>query len=141
MTKTSTLICVMTMTAAGIMPASEDEIRAAEKAWATAVVRQDFAALDKIYNADLIYAHSTGAVESKKEYMERLRGGAQKYEKVEHQKITIRMHGDAAVAHCHMHMTGMSNGKPFDDRLILLHVWVKQAGRWQLAGHQTTKLP
>jgi hypothetical protein len=51
------------------------------------------------------------------------------------------LHGDAAVAHSIVNMKGVSNGKPFDDHLMMLHVWVKQAGAWQLAAHQTTKLP
>ncbi|MBK5291831.1 MAG: nuclear transport factor 2 family protein [Acidobacteriia bacterium] len=141
MMRRSALVCLLTLASAGLMPATDAEIQAAEKAWAGAVVRQDFAALEKIYSPKLIYAHSTGNVESKKEYMDRLRGGAQKYAVVDHQKMTIRLHGDTAVAHCHMRMTGVSNGKPFDDRLMLLHVWVKREGRWQLAAHQTTKLP
>ena len=141
MMRSSALVCLLTLAAAGLIRASEEEVRAAEKAWAGAVMRQDFGALEKIYSPQLIYAHSTGNVESKKEYMDRLRGGAQKYEVVDHQKMTIRMYGGAAVAHCHMRMTGVSNGRPFDDRLMMLHVWVKQEGRWQLAAHQTTKLP
>jgi hypothetical protein len=37
-------------------------------------------------------------------------------------------------------MRGMSNGAPFNDRLMMMHVWVKAGGHWQLTAHQTTKL-
>jgi ketosteroid isomerase-like protein len=121
--------------------ASEAEIRAAEKGWAAAVVARDYSALDRIYSDQLIYAHSTGAVEDKNAYMTRLRTGAQRYDTVEHQKINIKLFGDTAVAHCHMRMTGDSNGRPFDDKIMMLHLWVKRDGRWLLAAHQTTKLP
>jgi ketosteroid isomerase-like protein len=119
---------------------SEDEIRATEKAWAAAVVAQDFAKLDQFLSADLIYAHSTGAVESKAEYLKRLHTGAQKYEGIEYEKTSVHVYGDTAVAHSHLTMRGMSNGAPFNDRLMMMHVWVKAAGRWQLVAHQTTKL-
>ncbi len=57
------------------MAAPDDEIRAAEKSWRQALVARDVGALEKLYTADLIYAHSTGKVESKKEYLDRLASG------------------------------------------------------------------
>jgi len=134
-------IVLLAVLAAFPAAASEDEIRAAEKSWSAAVVARDFAALEAIYSDQLIYAHSTGAVEDKSAYMTRLRTGAQRYDTVEHQKINIKLFGDSAVAHCHMRMMGTSNGRPFDDKIMMLHLWVKRGGRWLLAAHQTTKLP
>jgi len=119
----------------------EDEIRAAEKEWAAAVVAQDFARLDRFLGANLIYAHSTGAVESKEAYLKRLHTGAQKYDAIEFEKTAVHVYGDTAVAHSHLTMRGMSNGAPFNERLMMMHLWVKADGRWQLAAHQTTKLP
>jgi ketosteroid isomerase-like protein len=120
---------------------AEDEIRATEKEWSAAVVAQDFAKLDRFLNANLIYAHSTGAVESKEAYLKRLHSGAQKYDAIEYEKTVVHVYGDTAVAHSHLTMRGMSNGAPFNDRLMMMHVWVKTDGHWQLAAHQTTKLP
>lgn len=125
---------------AGAAPA-EQEIREAEKAWASAVMGGDWDALEKILDEQLIYAHSTGSIESKAEYLGRLRRGAQRYDLIEHQKIAVKVHGDAAVAHCHVRMQGLSDRRPFDDRLMMLHLWVKRSGQWRLAAHQTTKLP
>ena len=47
----------------------KDEILEAEKRWAKAVIALDFAALEKIYHDGLIYAHSSGVIETKGEYM------------------------------------------------------------------------
>ena len=38
-------------------------------------------------------------------------------------------------------MTGRNDAGPFDDHLMIIHLWVKQGGTWQLAAHQTTKIP
>ncbi len=93
-----------------------------------------------ILAGQLIYAHSTGVIETKSEYAGRLRAGRQKYEAIEHEKLEVRMYGGAAVAHAHVRMRGRSDARPFNDRLMMLHLWVRQDGRWQLAAHQTTKL-
>ena len=130
--------------AAAIVPlvaaGPEDEIVVAEKNWAKAVTTRDFAALDKILNDELIYAHSTGDIQSKSDYLGKLRDGTQKYDVIKHYKTTVNVHGTAAAAHSIVRMTGASTGVPFDNKLMMMHLWVKQGGRWQLAAHQTTKL-
>ncbi len=133
-------IMLSLLAASLVMLGQEDEIRKAEKAWAAAVVAGDQAALDRILAGQLIYAHSTGVIETKSEYAGRLRAGRQKYEAIEHEKLEVRMYGGAAVAHAHVRMRGRSDARPFNDRLMMLHLWVRQDGRWQLAAHQTTKL-
>jgi len=120
---------------------SEDEIRKAEKGWAAAVTTADYATLEQVLGDQLIYAHSTGVVESKSEYLSRLRKGAQKYDAIEHHGMTVKTYGDAAVVHAKVRMAGKSDGRPFNDRLMMLHLWIKQGGKWQLAAHQTTALP
>jgi ketosteroid isomerase-like protein len=119
---------------------TEDEIRQAEKDWAGKVTSRDYAALDQLLAGQLIYAHSTGVIENKSEYMARLRSGVQKYDKIEQQSLTVRIYGNSAVAHSKVRMTGTSDTRAFDDKLMMMHVWVKQAGKWQLVAHQTTKL-
>ncbi len=127
-----------------LMPAlaagPEDEIRAAEKNWAAAVTSANFAALEKILGDQLIYAHSTGAIESKADYIGRLRSGKQKYDVIDQQSVTVRVYGNAAVAHLKLRMSGISNERPFNDQLMAMHFWVKQGGSWRLVAHQTTKL-
>ena len=115
--------------------------RDAEKGWANAVMARDFQALDRIFGDKLIYAHSTGAIQSKEEYLERLRSGAQRYDSIVHEKIQIVSYGDSAVSHAILRMTGTSNGKPFNDHVMALHMWEKQGASWKLVAHQTTKLP
>ena len=126
----------------GVLGAADPEadVRDGEKAWAAAVMSRDFQALDRILGDKLIYAHATGAIESKEKYLARLRSGAQKYDTVTQESIRIVTYGDSAVTHSILRMTGTSNGKPFNDHVMALHVWEKQGRAWRLAAHQTTKL-
>jgi ketosteroid isomerase-like protein len=136
------LLSLAFLTAAVVASAASEEqqIRDAEKAWASAVVAKDFAALDRMLMPDLIYAHSTGVIDDKAKYLEKMRAGKQNYAGIDQTSITVRMHGNAAVAHSQIRMHGDNTDGPFDDRLMAMHLWVKSNGKWQLAAHQTTKL-
>ena len=74
------LLLTLTGSAYAFGAGPKDEILAAEKRWAEAVIALDFAALEKIYHDGLIYAHSTGTIETNGEYLGKLRSGKQKWE-------------------------------------------------------------
>lgn len=120
--------------------AQEAAIRAVETQWAAAIKGKDGAALEKLLGDQLIYAHSTGIIDTKKAYIAKVTSGKQRYEGVEHKDMTIRFYGDAAIMHAHMRMWGVNQAGKFDDQLMTLHTWVKRGGAWQLVAHQTTKL-
>jgi ketosteroid isomerase-like protein len=140
--KTTALVSIVLGASLGLRAADpETEIRDAEKAWAKAVVARDWDAVGAILAEKLIYAHATGGIESKKQYLDRVRSGAQKYDTINHESTRVVVYGDSAVTHSIMRMAGTTNGTPFNDHLMMLHVWEKQGGSWRLAAHQTTKLP
>jgi ketosteroid isomerase-like protein len=120
---------------------TNSEFREHEEAWAKAVVAGDVPALENMFTDGLIYAHSTGIVENKREYLNRLKSGKQKYAHITHESVKVVPYGDAVVTHSVLRMDGISNGKPFNDHVIMLQLWVKQNGAWRIAAHQTTKLP
>jgi ketosteroid isomerase-like protein len=127
--------------ALGFGASTEDEIRSAEKAWAVAVKGKNLAALEKIFTAELIYAHATGAIETKQKYLDRLRSGAQRYDSLTHETIKVVPYGDSAVSHSLVRVTGVNSSGPFNDHVMMMHLWVRQGGTWRLAAHQTTKIP
>lgn len=140
--KTACLLLVLLAAGPALRAADpETEVRDAEKDWAKAVMARDFDALDRIFAAKLIYAHATGAIESKEQYLTRLRSGVQKYDTVTQESIRVVPYISSVVTHSILRMTGTSNGKPFNDHVMALHLWQKQGGVWKLAAHQTTKLP
>lgn len=120
---------------------AEDDVKAAEKAWFEAVLKRDEAALRRVFAADLIYAHSTGKIETLDEYLGRLREGKQRYDTFDYEKTMVRVHGDSAVLHALVRITGKNDSGPFNDHLMLIHFWVKKKTGWQLVAHQTTRIP
>jgi ketosteroid isomerase-like protein len=142
MKTTLSLILALALTAFAAAAAPVDEeIRAAEKAWADAIKSADQAALGRLLADQLIYGHSSGVIDTKTDYLTKLRSGDQKYTHIEFKNMTIKSYGESAVVHGHIRMAGATKGQPFDNQLMVMHVWVKQGGRWQLAGHQTARLP
>lgn len=119
-----------------------EEIRKLEMGWVEAVKSGDYARLDQILSKDLVYTHATGIREDKGEYLGKLKTGDQKYASIEHSDLkAISFNGNTAVVAAKVHMTGATKGVPFDNRVLMTHVWVKQGGKWQLVAHQTTRVP
>ncbi|MEK7753232.1 MAG: nuclear transport factor 2 family protein, partial [Acidobacteriota bacterium] len=98
---------------AGFASGQEPEVRAAERAWAKAITTNDAAALDKLLGDQLIYAHSTGIVDTKKDYIAKIASGRQKYEGVDHQSMIVKLYGNTVVVHARMHMWGVNPSGKF----------------------------
>lgn len=119
----------------------EESVRTAETAWSNAVMKQDFAALEKIYAPELIYAHSTGNIENREQYLARLKSGKQRYDTMTFEKTTVNLYGASAVSHSTVRFTGKNDAGPFNDHLMMMHLWVKKGKNWRLVAHQTTRIP
>ncbi len=131
------LLSVLTLAAAR----PEEAIKAAESNWSKAVIKRDITALTQIFTPDLIYAHSTGNIETREQYLERLKGGKQRYDTMTYEKTLTAVHGNSAVAHSIVRFTGQNDAGAFNDHLMLMHLWVKSGKTWRLAAHQTTRIP
>jgi ketosteroid isomerase-like protein len=128
-------------TAAIASGAAQDEVLQAEKAWATALIKADAAALDRLLAPDLIFTHANGVVEDKGVFLGNIKSGALKYEVVEHERITVKPYKDAAVLHCKIRLGGVAGGKPFSVDVIMSHMWINEGGLWKLAAHHATLVP
>lgn len=113
----------------------------AEKQWIAAIQKPDAAVLEKLLHVQLIYGHATGITDSKASYIGKVSSGKQKYAGVEQEIVKMQHLGDTVIVHAKMHMFGVNQNGKFDDRVMLMHTWVKRDGRWQMVAHQTAKLP
>jgi uncharacterized protein (TIGR02246 family) len=120
----------------------EDAVKQAEQEWATAVVKKDYAVLDRVLADDLAYTHSDGRLDTKKNYIDSLRTGKQTYDAAEHQSIDVRMLAkDVALVRARLRMTAAAGGKPAAPaNFSTLRVYQLRNGRWQMVGHQSARL-
>jgi ketosteroid isomerase-like protein len=117
------------------------EVKKAELNWAAAVQKNDIKTLEKIMAPDMVYTHSTALVENREQYLAKLKSGDQKYASIEHINPRFQAWGTTGVVTTKVRMTGATKGVPFDNQLMMIHVWIRQGNNWLLVAHQTTKVP
>jgi ketosteroid isomerase-like protein len=126
---------------AGDTPAAADAVKAAELARFTAQTTNDFTALDALLGADMVYTHSSAAVDDKASFIESMRSGAVKYESIEPRDLKIRVYGTTAVITGAGRFRVNARGQALDNQLRYTDVWVLRDGRWQMVSWQSTRLP
>jgi ketosteroid isomerase-like protein len=112
-----------------------------DQLWAEAVVKGDVTALHDVYADDLVYVHSGGNAETKDEFIRRVETGGLKYESLTLVDPKARVYGDAAVVNGMFDVRVMVDGEPVKTRVVYVHVYTRQGGRWRMVAHQTTRAP
>lgn len=118
--------------------AAEKEVRAAMEAWRQARVQQDRAALERLYAPELVYEHSTGKVENKKEAIDTI--ARDRVDACELAGVSVRVYGSTAVVRAQITLRTTTDGKTATTILSALHVWVKRRPGWQMVARQATRL-
>jgi ketosteroid isomerase-like protein len=119
----------------------EKAVLAALDAWKQAMVKQDRAALDKLFHPELSYAHSSALVETKAQAIPHIMDGAG-WEAIELAETTVRMQGNVAIVNGKTDMHQRNKGKPTTiSKLIVLTVWVKGPQGWQMIARQAVRRP
>jgi hypothetical protein len=111
-----------------------------EDARYAAQTSNDFAAMEKLFGDELVYIHSSGIVDGKKEYIEGMRSGRVKYRSMRRSGETLRDYGCVAI------ITGTANfdvtveGKEISVELRFTTTWAKRESGIQFIGWQATRV-
>jgi ketosteroid isomerase-like protein len=120
---------------------AEQEIRQRETRRFEALVRGDTASLEEIMADDAIYTHATGVVETKAEYLAKMKSGEVTYESFVPEELRVRVYGTAAVLNGIARVKAHVGGEVRNLRLLFTDVYVKQGERWRMVAWQSTRLP
>lgn len=134
------LFLVLLLTALACLAQDKAAILALDKQWSDAIIKGDTTTLDKLLADDLVYAHATGIVDTKTSYLAKIKERRQVYKSFEQHKPIVNIYKDSAVTFSYVRVTGTNQAGIFDDKVMLIHFWVKQNNSWRLAAHQTTKI-
>jgi ketosteroid isomerase-like protein len=122
----------------------DDDVRAvlaAEDRRYRAVQDVDLTTLDTVFADDLSYAHSSGARDTKAEYLAKISSGYYVYHSVDHPVDRVAVSGDSAIVVGRMTADLDVDGirKTIDN--LALAVWTRASGRWRLLAYAPTPLP
>jgi hypothetical protein len=116
-------------------------VLAAEDRRYQAMLHGDLAALDEMFADELSYAHSSGARDTKDEYLAKLRSRYYVYRTAEHPVERVDVVGDAAIVVGRMTSDLLVDGTPKTIDNLALAVWTRASGDWKLLAYAPTPLP
>ena len=116
---------------------AEATIAGLERERFAAVVARDTARLRQYLADDVTYTHSSGATETRDEFLSHLSWGRSDYRSIEPTELRVRVVGETAV------IEGRARLVVGEDRFMLrfIDVWARRNGRWQMIAWQSTRLP
>lgn len=101
----------------------------------------DLTTLDALCADELSYAHSSGARDTKAQYLEKLRSGYYVYRRIDHPVERVAVVGDSALVVGRMTADLDVDGTPKTIDNLALAVWTRASGQWQLLAYAPTPLP
>jgi ketosteroid isomerase-like protein len=106
-----------------------------------AMAAKDVATLEKLLADDLVYAHSSARLDTKRSLIDAMKSGATVYTGVEPSDVKAQDLGDAAVLTGIAQIKVVSNGTPNAFGVRFTDVYAKRNGGWQMVTWQSTRLP
>ncbi|MBX2946470.1 MAG: nuclear transport factor 2 family protein [Cyclobacteriaceae bacterium] len=105
------------------------------------LINKQLDSLNLILDNDLMYIHSNGWTESKKDVLEDLRSGKLVYGDVQIENAQVRLYKNAAIVTGTGKFSGVNSGNAFDLRLLYTEVYVLKNKKWLLASRHANRLP
>lgn len=129
-------ICVSTALAQN---KAEKQVAQAVENLRQAMIDGDRMALEKIADQSLSYGHSSGQLDDKKEFVEKLVSGRSDFVSIALTEQTISVSGNTAIVRHTLSAETNDSGKPGQVKLKVLLVWQKNGGQWKLLARQAVK--
>lgn len=114
-------------------------VEAAVESLRKAMIDADRTALESIAHTSLSYGHSSGALDDKKVFVEKLTSGASDFVTIALTEQTISVVGRTAIVRHTLSADTNDGGKPGTVRIKVMLVWQKVGSRWQLLARQAVR--
>jgi hypothetical protein len=118
---------------------AEEALRAEDARYA-AQTASDFATMEKLFGADLVYIHSSAAVDDKASYIESMRSGTVKYRTMKRSNVKVRTYGCIAILTGDADFDVTGKGQELSVQLRFHTVYAKRPGGVQFVSWQATRL-
>lgn len=105
-----------------------------------AMIEADKAVLENLTAAKLSYGHSSGVIDNKKEFVEKLITGKSDFVSIDLSDQIISVSEKTAIVRHILKATTNDGGKPTEVHLRILLIWQKQKGHWKLLARQAVRV-
>jgi uncharacterized protein (TIGR02246 family) len=122
----------------GMPAARADRVREIDQTRFRLMVENDLEKLATLLSDDLVYVHTTGQVESKTEFLQRLRSGSLRYRSIEPTDVRVRTYGNTAVVTGRSKMAVTNAGSDRELEIRYTAVYAATGDAWQLVSWQST---
>ncbi len=118
---------------------SEKQVAAAVESLRQAMINADTQKLTSLVSDRLSYGHSSGHIDNKKDFVEKLVSGKSDFVTLDLTAQTISVSGKTAIVRHTLDAQTNDGGKPGTVHLQVLLVWQKKGGHWILLARQAVK--
>lgn len=105
-----------------------------------AMVNADKVSLEKLTDEKLSYGHSSGAIDDKKQFVDKLVSGASDFVSIDLSEQTISISDKVAIVRHTLKAKTNDGGKPGEVHLKILLIWQKAKGGWKLLARQAVRV-
>jgi Domain of unknown function (DUF4440) len=135
-----TLLLALALQAPSV--AKEDTaVFAAQDARIAAMVAGNADYLETALDPSLTYHHSTGAAQTKAEFITAIREGKLKYKGLDVAERHVRRFGSVTIVTGIIHLQAVNNGEVIDSRARFTDVYEMKAGKFVQLAWQNTRIP
>ncbi|MBC7508938.1 MAG: nuclear transport factor 2 family protein [Ferruginibacter sp.] len=96
--------------------------------------------LENLLADSLSYGHSSGHIDSKKEFIEKLTSGKSDFVSIDITNQTVQVNKNTGIVRHDLSGVTNDSGKSSTVKLHVLTVWIKKGNRWMLAARQAVKI-
>lgn len=118
----------------------EKAVQTAVEELRKAIIDANGASLENLTASQLSYGHSSGQVDDKKTFVEKIVSGQSDFVSIDLAEQTISISGKVALVRHILHAKTNDGGKPGEVHLRILLVWQKKGGQWKLLARQAVKI-
>jgi ketosteroid isomerase-like protein len=104
-----------------------------------AMINADSTVLDNVTAAALSYGHSSGHIDTKSNFIEKIISGKSDFVSIELTEQTITVSKNIAVVRHQLHAVTSDSGKPGEVNLFVLLIWQHNNSGWKLLARQAVK--
>ena len=96
--------------------------------------------LNLLLSDSLSYGHSSGHIDTKQQFIEKLTSGKSDFVSIDITEQTIQVFKNTGIVRHNLSAVTNDNGKQGNVKLHVLTIWIKDGSAWKLTARQAVKL-